>query len=112
MLKISLIHSISQIWEFIFLAFATAALELSFQKYMGSGMILEFWHSFLHFKLFKKHGLRKKLAMILGYYEYCNGFWVATIFYILYYKEISLLLLLFTGINCLFIRILSLIDKP
>jgi hypothetical protein len=102
-----LIHSLKGLMlEFTFLSFITACLELSFDEYMGKDMIFVKYKMFLQ-RLYQKKGLYRKLSMILGMCPFCNGLWVAVIFYVLYYKEISLLILLFTGLNYFWIKLLS-----
>jgi hypothetical protein len=96
--------------DFFILSFLAACLELSFQEYQEKDMIFAKYGRFLN-QLWLKKGIYRKLAMVLGVCPFCNGFWVAVIFYILYYKEISLLILLFTGLNYLFIKLLSGIFK-
>lgn len=76
-------------------------------------MILHFWGKIIAHLEFKGDAYdkawKKKLALLLGGCRYCNGFWVAVIVYILYYKAITWDILLFTGINYVFIKGLTML---
>ena len=92
--------------EFVFLALCSAGLELSFQQYMSKDHILRFWAIWLR-NLSYKGSWAKKLSFVLGGCRWCNGFWVAAGVYLLYYKELSGMILLFTGVNYIFLKWLT-----
>lgn len=105
-MQVQLISHITDIGGFIFLAWLAAGLELAFQEYQDHDMIFEWYHDILE-KWYLKRGLVRKLAMLLGLCTFCNGFWVALITYLIYFKDVSLTILLFCGLNYLFIKIFS-----
>jgi hypothetical protein len=92
----------------LFLSFCAAGLEIFFRYCMEENMIFEFWSDFVY-TLNDKGGLYKKLAFILGYCIFCNGFWVSVLIYIAYYREISLFTLLFGALSIIFIRMFILL---
>lgn len=95
--------------KFIFFAFLAACLELTFQEYMQKDMIFEKYGMWLAC-LFLRKSWQRKLAMVLGYCRFCNGFWTAVGVYLLYYRSFNWwMILLFCGLNYLFLKLLSLI---
>ena len=103
---VQIINIPDNLGQFVLLSFLSACLEMSFQEYLQPSMIFEKYGYFLNF-LYDKPGIRRKLSQLLGLCVFCNGFWVAVGIYEVYYKDFSLTILLFTGINYVFIKILS-----
>jgi hypothetical protein len=97
--------TVNSILIMLFLSLLSASMSLFFKISMDKGMILEKWW-LLMCRMVKKGGIRNKLAYILGYCLYCNGFWVSVCIYIAYYKEVSLLTFLFGSLTILFIRVM------
>ena len=104
---------LAQAQLFIFLAFFACALELSFQRYIKPHMLLFFWGDFLKYLEAKSETCTRHIVKyivhwfhyILGGCVYCNGFWIAVAVYLLHYKQLSWYILLFTGLNYLFLSI-------
>lgn len=89
--------------EFIFYAFTAACLEMAFQEYQENNMIFDWYRKWL-IKLFKKKSnILKKVVLVLGMCPYCNGFWVAVAVYLLTMPFDLIHLVLFTGLNYIFI---------
>lgn len=93
--------------NFIFYAFCAACLEMAFQEYQEKNMIFDWYRKWL-IKISKgdKPKLIKKTVLVLGLCPFCNGFWVAIMVYLINIPFHSLNLILFTGLNYIFIVLL------
>ena len=105
--------------QIVFLAIATALLEMYYQFIQTEKQIFEpwkkFWFKYVRYKaILSKYGRNIPLVSFMAYIAkpialcpYCNGTWLSIIVYIIVYG-FSLPLFLFIAITWLFIR---LIDK-
>lgn len=87
---------------YILIACLSSALEAFFQYCVSREMIFDFYGKWLHDIYHKGY---KKIAYVLGYCGFCHGFWLFVFFYVFVGGEMSVLFLLYAGINFVFTKI-------